>query len=225
MVIKTTPQLLQRISIRWLPDEAYENTDTIALNVGGYFMDLRVLLGNKSLEWSRAGERRTMAGNAFQWTRIIDSLGSTQTDEAAFTALPNGDDLETGTFLKDSTPLPYEEVWRDVTDEMAGIDNSPSWIVQSSDGCVFLGKIGCVYLAMSQDEKGRYAVRREVDNGARGWTTVFESGVSHAGGLLRAADVVQVLDDVKVGRGDGEGVGGRIAVGGVDYVILGYQGC
>ena len=60
MVIKATPQVLKRISIRWLPNLAYENTDTVALNVGGYFMDLRVATADNSLEWSRAGERKAL---------------------------------------------------------------------------------------------------------------------------------------------------------------------
>lgn len=63
MVIKTTPQILRRVSMRWLPDPAFENTDTIALNVGGYFMDLRVATADKSLEWSRAGERKELEKN------------------------------------------------------------------------------------------------------------------------------------------------------------------
>lgn len=60
MVIKTTPQILKRISMRWLPYPAFENTDTIALNVGGYFMDLRIVTEDNSLEWSRAGERKEL---------------------------------------------------------------------------------------------------------------------------------------------------------------------
>lgn len=48
---------VQRISIRWLPEPAYEDTETIALNVGGYFIDLRVEKQTRSVQWSRAGER------------------------------------------------------------------------------------------------------------------------------------------------------------------------
>lgn len=50
-------QVVQRISIQWLPEPAYEDTDTIALNVGGYFIDLRVEKETKVIQWSRAGER------------------------------------------------------------------------------------------------------------------------------------------------------------------------
>lgn len=50
-------QAVKRISLRWLPDPAFEDTDTIALNVGGYFIDLRVILADQTIQWSRAGER------------------------------------------------------------------------------------------------------------------------------------------------------------------------
>jgi hypothetical protein len=60
MGIKSTPQVLKRISIRWVPDDAFEDTETIALNVNGWFMDLRVVLADTSLQWSRAGERRQL---------------------------------------------------------------------------------------------------------------------------------------------------------------------
>lgn len=56
--VTTMPsQAVQRISIRWLPDAAYEDTDTVALNVGGYFIDLRVVKDSGAIQWSRAGER------------------------------------------------------------------------------------------------------------------------------------------------------------------------
>jgi hypothetical protein len=57
--IKET-QILKRISVRWLPDPAYEDSVTISLNVGGWYMDLRVATADGSLQWSRAGERKTL---------------------------------------------------------------------------------------------------------------------------------------------------------------------
>lgn len=61
MVIKATPQILQRVSVRWLPAPAYEDSNTVALNVSGYFLDLRVAIADGSLQWSRAGERKQIA--------------------------------------------------------------------------------------------------------------------------------------------------------------------
>jgi hypothetical protein len=211
MVIKATPQILKRISVRWLPDEAYENTDTIALNVGGFYMDLRIVTADQSLEWSRAGERKAVISEdptTFQWTRLIDSLGSTQTDEAAFTNLPNGDDLESGIFTKDGTPTAYEEVWRDVTGAMA--ENMPSWIVQSKNGYAFYGKVRGICIGMRRDEQGHFEVRREdYDPSEKCWKLVFESGTGAGQGLQRAEDIVQLVEGSELGK---------LA----DYVILGY---
>lgn len=63
MVVKNTPQVLQRISFRWLPESASEDTNTVAINVGGYFIDLRVTKKDHSLQWSRAGERMKVGDN------------------------------------------------------------------------------------------------------------------------------------------------------------------
>ncbi|EPE04122.1 neutral amino acid transporter [Ophiostoma piceae UAMH 11346] len=158
------PQVVQRISVRWMPDPAYEDSDTIAINVGGYFIDLRVSKdAPHALQWSRSGERITLKSDppTFCWTHIIDSLGLTVPDDAHFEKLPNGDDLEIGV-----TPAPhkggeltaYEEVWRDVTavEDVASGKPTLSWILQSIDGTVFIGKAGHVYLAIhkSSDEQG-----------------------------------------------------------------------
>ena len=111
----------------------------------------------------------------FLWTRIIDSFGSTQADEAALAELPNGDDLETGIFVKDGTPTAYEEVWRDVTETSAA--ENPAWILQSDDGLAFLGRIGTVFMGMRQGQDGSFGVRREVlDDVSKGWQIVFETG-------------------------------------------------
>lgn len=50
-------EAVQRISIRWLPEPAYEDTTTVALNVAGYFIDLRVAKKDSTIQWSRAGEK------------------------------------------------------------------------------------------------------------------------------------------------------------------------
>ncbi|KAF2798706.1 hypothetical protein K505DRAFT_392877 [Melanomma pulvis-pyrius CBS 109.77] len=213
MVIKATPQILRRISMRWLPDPAFENTDTIALNVGGYFMDLRVATADESLEWSRAGERKELGRIplTFQWTRIIDSFKSTQADEAAFETLPNGDDLETGMFTKDGIPTAYEEVWRDVTEDTTG--DSYSWIIQSNDGSTFMGKVGNVFLWMRQDEKGSFAARKEIYDESKGdWEMVFESGPAAC-----VPKVEQVQSRVRAGGKAGE----KVDVEKVEYVIRG----
>lgn len=49
--------LSTRLSLRWGTDEPSEPTDTLVLNVGEYFMDLRVLKENGTIDWSMAGQR------------------------------------------------------------------------------------------------------------------------------------------------------------------------
>jgi hypothetical protein len=48
-----------RLSIRWLPDEASEPTDTIVLTGArkGVFLDTRFFKANKALDWAFAGYR------------------------------------------------------------------------------------------------------------------------------------------------------------------------
>ncbi|KAL5350930.1 hypothetical protein ACLOAV_004503 [Pseudogymnoascus australis] len=55
--------LSTRISLRWVPDEPEELTDTLVMNVGGYFMDLRVDKADNSIDWATAGERRILSKN------------------------------------------------------------------------------------------------------------------------------------------------------------------
>lgn len=99
--------------------------------------------------------------------------------------MPNGDDLEYGEFDQ----KPYEEVWRDVTDEISIDGGDRAWIVQSVDGNTFLGKVGGIYMGMSRTEDGNFGVRKEVyDKTAGNWKIEFENGpVSH---IPRATDVI-----------------------------------
>lgn len=52
-----------RISIRWPPAEASEPTDTLVLSVGDYYVDLRVLKSDQSIDWALAGERLVISEN------------------------------------------------------------------------------------------------------------------------------------------------------------------
>lgn len=56
-------RLSTRISLRWVPDEPEELTDTLVMNVGGYFMDLRVNKADQSIDWAMAGERKILSTN------------------------------------------------------------------------------------------------------------------------------------------------------------------
>ena len=50
-----------RISLRWLPDPPSEPTDTLVFNVGDYFVDLRVLKADSSIDWAMAGEKQVLS--------------------------------------------------------------------------------------------------------------------------------------------------------------------
>lgn len=52
-----------RISIRWPPAEASEPTDTLVLSIGDYYVDLRVLKSDQSIEWALAGQRLIISEN------------------------------------------------------------------------------------------------------------------------------------------------------------------
>lgn len=71
-----------RISIRWPPEDAYENTETTVLSVGGWYLDLRVDVsevqeGNSKtmaeekaprIDWALAGRRIIESNEPCQFT-------------------------------------------------------------------------------------------------------------------------------------------------------------
>jgi hypothetical protein len=63
-----------RISLRWLPDPPSEPTDTLVYNVGSYFVDLRVLKADKSIDWAMAGERQVISTNPRTFLPIPSTL-------------------------------------------------------------------------------------------------------------------------------------------------------
>lgn len=50
-------RLSTRISIRWIPESASENTDTIVMSVKGWYVDLRVDKITNDIDWAIAGQR------------------------------------------------------------------------------------------------------------------------------------------------------------------------
>lgn len=149
---------------------------------------------------------------------MIDSTGSTQPDEAHFKELPNGDDLEYGTFPKDgTTPVPYEEIWRDVT---KGDAKQSAWILQSVDGNTFLGRVGDIFLGMRQEQDHSFGVRKEVYNASeKAWKVVFETGPTR--GVLQAIEVVKQIESVM--RGTRTTTGDEIVLCGRAYVVRGFE--
>lgn len=102
-----------------------------------------------------------------------------------------------------------------MTEETAG--DGYSWIIQSSDGSTFLGKVGHVFLGMRQDGKGNFAVRKEVFNESKGdWEMVFESGPAAC-----LSKVEQAQSRVRAAGKAGE----KVDVEKVEYVIRGLGQC
>jgi len=154
------PKISSRISLRWLPstEAPAEPTDTIVFGVGAYFVDLRVLKSDNSIDWALAGERQVISTDPLKvrWIKTLDSLGLTeQADEGDFMTLPNGDSLETGAMPcpeKGMAVTEYEEVWRVLAPKSGpGEGKGSAWILESSDSegqKTFLGRIGGSYMAM-----------------------------------------------------------------------------
>ncbi|PWY75021.1 hypothetical protein BO70DRAFT_364110 [Aspergillus heteromorphus CBS 117.55] len=169
-------RLSTRISLRWVPEPAFENTDTIVMSVAGWYVDLRVDKKSGAIDWAIAGQRvvdstnsRTHSSEQVQFTHELDSQNSFDAvDCGTFSTLPNGDDLEQGSMPRADLPgcpvAEYEEVWREL-EFRAGPDGpgkGTSWVIESqneiplSEGDelevnrTFLGKVWGTYLALRQ---------------------------------------------------------------------------
>jgi hypothetical protein len=167
-----------RISLRWLPDPPSEPTDTLVFNVGDYFMDLRVLKADASIDWGMAGERQILSKDPLKcrWIKTIDSLGPSEPDEGTFTPLPNGDDLETGSMPcaeKENAVTDYEEVWRKLVPRSGP---KRGWILQSVEGKTFLGRVGGGYLALSDEQGHKFGARSEEWSPEKGWRVKYAIG-------------------------------------------------
>jgi len=178
-----TARLSTRVSIRWLPEPASEDTDTRVLSVGGFFVDVRVRTADKSIDWAMAGQRIVLSKDPLKckFTHIVDSLGLTAPDEGDFQDLPNGDALETGTMPcphRNNAMTDYEEVWRPLPFP-AGPQRA--WVIQSVDdgGKTLAGQVGGLFLAVQERADGGFSARREewTEEGWKGsWTVKYLIG-------------------------------------------------
>ncbi|KAL4790320.1 hypothetical protein BDV19DRAFT_394184 [Aspergillus venezuelensis] len=116
----TTTRLSTRVSLRWPPEPAFENTDTLVLSVGNWYVDLRVDKATQAIDWAIAGERLPAKdSNEVLFTHELDSRNTFGVaDCGSFSALPNGGDLEVGSMprpdLSGAPVREYEEVWREL---------------------------------------------------------------------------------------------------------------
>jgi hypothetical protein len=168
--------LLTRVSIRWPPEDAYENTETTVISVNNFFVDLRVEKQTRRLDWATAGVRLVDQNDSRRIT-FLHTINSRNTfqhiDTGLFTQLDNGDEMETGTMIRlgdpqGAFPRQYEEVWRqrrpinvpgqNIAWILEGAGSRVS-LTQNSDGVgseeskeveTFLARLGSVYIAVRQ---------------------------------------------------------------------------
>lgn len=226
------PQVLQRISVRWLPDAAYEDSDTVAINVGEYFIDMRVAKNEPHvLQWGRSGKRIRLREDppTFRWTHIIDSLDLTVPDEAHFERLPNGDDLEIGVTPaphRKGEPTAYEEVWRDITVSLTTANKALgfSWILSSLDASVFIGKVGDVFLAIHKaphDQGGVFSAYREQYDLVRGtWVQKYICSGSTALDCIVSSRPPTAVESVLAITNAGTVVAGQKVIIGLESFIV-----
>ncbi|KAF8854873.1 hypothetical protein BDZ45DRAFT_747027 [Acephala macrosclerotiorum] len=230
------PKISTRISLRWLPSTAdpTELTDTIVFGVGAYFVDLRVLKSDTSIDWALAGERVVVSADPLKvrWIKTLDSLGLTEEpDEGDFATLPNGDSLETGSMPcpeKGMAVTAYEEVWR-VLAPKPGPDTGTgsAWILESADAegdtKTFLGRVGGSYMAMrgKTGEKwkdGEFGARSEGwDVKERRWKDKYVIG--YIAGIPSPAELGTGLFDGE----DAWKEGAKVTVLGQEYIVRAFE--
>ncbi|KAL4867823.1 hypothetical protein BDV12DRAFT_110660 [Aspergillus spectabilis] len=169
----TTSRVSTRISLRWPPEPAFENTNTIVLSVQSWYVDLRVDRATGTIDWAIAGERlQDKESNEVVFTHELDSRNAFGVaDCGAFSSLSNGDDLEVGVMPRPDLPgapvKEYEEVWRKLSYRagVKGLSSPVSFILESgteglqfADGKekevtrTFIGAIWGTYIVLRQKQ-------------------------------------------------------------------------
>ncbi|KAM5443363.1 hypothetical protein MferCBS31731_001684 [Microsporum ferrugineum] len=184
-MVASTANISTRVSLRWPPEPAFETTDTAALSVAGWYVDLRIDRESGKVEWAMAGQRvvESASPSIVVFTHAIDSLQLFDTaDMGTFKKLPNGDDLETGKMARYDLPgapvREYEEIWRSLEiPQTAPKGRGYSWILESEEMLpnmttlkqedkdvkvvkTFLGRVPGHYIALRQTQ---WYERKQVD--------------------------------------------------------------
>ncbi|PKX90208.1 uncharacterized protein P174DRAFT_445145 [Aspergillus novofumigatus IBT 16806] len=237
----SSSSLSTRISLRWLPDPAFENTDTIVLSLLGWYVDLRVDKSTGEIDWAIAGQRIVESQEPLRvlFTHAIDSHNAFEAvDCGTFTPLPNGDDLEIGSMPRWDLPgkpvREYEEVWRELPfrEGPEGPGRGVSWRGRSGrDGStvtrMFIGRIWGTYVALRQEQMhysgdskavvkdGREAsARREEWDSATGWQAKYVLG----------PDVDKLPSMTTIGTGDGDwSIGREVVLSGQAYIVRAFE--
>ncbi|KAJ7719627.1 hypothetical protein DFH07DRAFT_947120 [Mycena maculata] len=174
-----------RDSIRWLPEEASEPTQTIVLTAkNGVFLDVRFHKESGKLDWAFAGYRSSLEPNSTKFTHHIDSrtLNPLEVvDVGTNTPLANGMTLEAGEMVNPATGslTKYEEVWRDV----AAAD---ALFVRNRTSSVWRARVGRWQLALGRSlpEAECWAWQAERGLGEAQWTRRYSTEMSDEGVYL-----------------------------------------
>ncbi|KAL4878213.1 hypothetical protein BJY04DRAFT_114968 [Aspergillus karnatakaensis] len=248
----TTSCLSTRISLRWPPEPAFENTDTIVLSVQKWYVDLRVDRATGTIDWAIAGERlQDEDSSEVVFTHELDSRSAFGVaDCGTFSSLPNGDDLEVGVMPRPDLPgepvRDYEEVWRKLSYREAtkGLSSCLSYVLESGTSQLqlaegeekeitrtFVGKIWgtCIVLRQKQfvarSTEGKVVIKSGGEVSARRENfdeTSCEFRMKYS--LGPESEVLPTHSEIEAARADRFcSKGERFVVGGDEYVVRSFE--
>ncbi|KAL4756540.1 uncharacterized protein BDW70DRAFT_10577 [Aspergillus foveolatus] len=242
-----TKRLSTRLSLRWPPEPPFENTDTLVLSVGNWYVDLRVDRRTATIDWAIAGERLQNANsNEVLFTHELDSRSAFGVaDCGTFSALPNGDDLEVGVMPRPDLPgapvKEYEEVWRELPFvRMEGHENV-SFVLESTTGGTqlkegeekevtrtFIGAIWGSYIALRQTQvlarpigETKTVIKSGAEVSAKREEFVEGQGFVVRYSLGPEADELPTHSEIQLPASDGSLE--RLVVGGQEYVVRSWE--
>ncbi|GFF79383.1 hypothetical protein IFM61392_08534 [Aspergillus lentulus] len=245
----SSSSLSTRISLRWVPDPAFENTDTIVLSLLGWYVDLRVDKSTGKIDWAIAGQRIVDSQEPLRvlFTHAIESHNAFEAvDCGTFTQLPNGDDLEIGSMPRWDLPgkpvREYEEVWRELPfrEGPEGPGRGVSWVLEArggergvsrKDGCmvtrVFIARIWGTFVALRQEQMHSGGDSEAVVNDGREVSARREEWNSTTGWKTKYvlgpdADKLPSMTTIDTGDGDWS-VGSEVIVNGQPYIVRAFE--
>ncbi|CEL11049.1 hypothetical protein ASPCAL14156 [Aspergillus calidoustus] len=245
----TKSRLSTRISLRWPPEPAFENTDTLVLSVDSWYVDLRVDRATGAIDWAIAGERlQDKDSTEVLFTHELDSRNSFGVaDCGSFSALPNGDDLEVGVMPRHDLPgspvRDYEEVWRGLLFRRADASDGVSFVleaggdVQMDEGeekeivRTFIGAIWGTYIVLRQRQtlarhvgEAKTVIRSGGEVSAKREDFVRGVGFQVKYSIGPEADELPAQSDVEgLLKDGGMAPGNKVVVRGEEYVVRGLE--
>ncbi|PYI01495.1 hypothetical protein BO78DRAFT_327462 [Aspergillus sclerotiicarbonarius CBS 121057] len=237
-------RLSTRISLRWVPEPAFENTDTIVMSVAGWYVDLRVDKESGGIDWAIAGQRvvDNTDSSRVAFTHELDSRNSFDAvDCGTFSSLPNGDDLEEGEMPRADLPgcpmTQYEEVWRELKfrDGPEGHNRGVSWVIESKAPSLdkgeevdvsrtFIGRVWGTYLALRQVQvhsrpKGSATTIVKEGKGVSARREEWNGSGWHVKHCI-GADALPSMDVIQDGAWQ---TGQTVTIAGMEYTVRAFE--